>query len=65
MSVLVGGECLRCHSDPGQEKSGGPKVYAFHGAQNFTPLLFSKCRVEDAVVGHHGQPDHNGNKCYL
>src|SRR5262249_53432128 len=27
--------------------------------------LFSKCLVEDAVVRHHGEPDHNGNKCYL
>ena len=24
--------------------------------------LFSKCLVEDAVVRHHGEHDHNGNK---
>ena len=27
--------------------------------------LVSKCLVEDPVVRHHGEPDHNGNKCYL
>jgi|SRR6516162_4238593 len=27
--------------------------------------LFSKCLVEDAVVRHHGEPDHNGKKRYL
>src|SRR6266404_8201031 len=27
--------------------------------------LFSKCLVEDAVVRHHGEPDHNRNKRYL
>src|SRR6266404_8592254 len=27
--------------------------------------LFSKCLVEGAVVRHHGEPDHNGNKRYL
>src|SRR5215472_6302680 len=27
--------------------------------------LFSKCLVEDAVVRHHGEPNHNGNKRYL
>jgi hypothetical protein len=27
--------------------------------------LFSKCLVEDAVVRHHGDPDHNGNQRYL
>jgi hypothetical protein len=25
-------------------------------------FLFSKCLVEDAVVRHHGEPGHNGNK---
>jgi hypothetical protein len=27
--------------------------------------LFSKRLVEDAVMCHHGEPDHNGNKRYL
>src|SRR5215510_4899544 len=39
-----------------------PANAAHHAASK---KLFSKCLVEDLVVRHHGEPDHNGNKRYL
>jgi hypothetical protein len=41
------------------------KRVAAHGRSVSPNKLFGKCLLEDAVVGHHGQPDHNDNKCYL
>src|SRR5258707_13642462 len=39
-----------------------PANAAHHAASK---KLFSKCLVDDPVVRHHGEPDHNGNKRYL
>ena len=44
-------------------------VRAWHGClRDQVPRrsgLFSKCLVENTVVRHHCEPDHNGNKRYL
>jgi hypothetical protein len=42
---------------------GGKKLDDFSGASVI--WLFSKCLVENTVVRHHCEPDHNGNKSYL
>ena len=43
----------------------GRIVTAWQSASLDSKKLFSQCLVEDAVVRHHGEPDHNGNKRYL
>jgi hypothetical protein len=57
---------LRAHGKPRwlvAPIKGGKKLDDFSGASVI--WLFSKCLVENTVVRHHCEPNHNGNKRYL
>src|SRR5690349_744614 len=46
-------------------RSAGFSPLRFFRCLGDLAILFSKCLVENTVVRHHCEPDHNGNKRYL